>query len=60
VVEDGAAVIEIELAPCEFALLELSLPGTPSKERAEESTAGDLNDLLSYKPSSAAAAASNP
>jgi len=46
---NGAAVIELDLAPCEFAFIELSLPGTPSKERAEEQTAGSLNDLLSYK-----------
>jgi len=33
--------------------VELSVPGTPSKERAEEQTAGSLNDLLSYKNKSA-------
>lgn len=44
-----ATEIEIELAPCEFALIELSRPGTPSKERAEEQAMGALNNLLSYQ-----------
>ena len=52
-VMDGFVVIEIDLAACEFALVELSLPGTASKERAEEQTAGVLNDLLSYRPAPA-------
>jgi len=46
---DGSALIEMNLAPCEFAFVELSLSGTPSKERAEEQITGSLNDLLSYK-----------
>lgn len=48
-VRNGQAQLEMELGPCEFLFIELSLPGQPSKERAEESTDQKLNSLLSYK-----------
>ena len=44
-----AALVEMEFAPWEFAFVEVSLTGTPSKELAEEETAGALNDHLSYR-----------
>ncbi|MEI6034379.1 MAG: hypothetical protein WCS65_08895 [Verrucomicrobiae bacterium] len=46
---DGGAEFELSLGRCEFAFIELSLPGQPAKERAEECVPDALNDLLSYR-----------
>jgi xylan 1,4-beta-xylosidase len=48
-IRDGVAEFALELGRCEFAFVELSLPGQPSKERAEERAQDALNDLLSYR-----------
>ncbi len=49
VVQDGVVELDLSLGRCEFALIELSLPSQPSKEKAEEVTSDVLNDLLSYR-----------
>ncbi len=45
----GFAELDLSLGHCEFAFVEFSLAGQPSKERAEECAHETLNDLLSYR-----------